>query len=393
MSTHEEILSVATVDEQPAPTLLPWVARGAAEDDLLRIARIAAAQAALAQNRRWPVVAEACAEVLAQRTRGRPELVARLVEVLPPIIAFLSETEATAVICRGVRPDAIAYAALTHPGMTVSEPMIHLLHPLWREILAGRPTGLPPLANLGLLARLVRGPVSPADLLPSQAVYLLPYLVAEQAGTAWAQMAAAEITSCLEAGSVWYAAALFSRAAPYLDIDIRRKTTTLPPWWAESFDYIVRTCRTPWVSAAAEIASAHPAALQLEQLTESAPEELAYACAEIIHRLGANVDPAFTQWEPDERVEPGQMARETPASIASYVQEERGQVALGDGSYEPDSGQRALLPGISSRYQLLEILCERCGSRQYRIYYDERDHVCESTKHAEVVKMVIKNDT
>src|SRR5712664_3783202 len=96
----------------PAPTLLPWLARWAAEDDLHQVARAAATQAALTPMLRWPAVTDAVAEVLAQRAADRSASTSSLVEVLPQIAAHLNASQLAAWLDTNPRAEALGYAAL-----------------------------------------------------------------------------------------------------------------------------------------------------------------------------------------------------------------------------------------------------------------------------------------
>ncbi|MGE5291829.1 MAG: hypothetical protein ACM3ML_32470 [Micromonosporaceae bacterium] len=385
MATYEKILALFAADEPPVPSLLPWVARGAAEADLLRLARIAAAQTALAPMRRWPVVADATAEVLAVRGTVWPDLLPSLVEVLPPVIAFLNKEQVGDLIGSGVRADAAAYAALRYPGAWMAKSAPESLHPLWREVLTAERTGLPPLANLRLLARLAGDALDQARLSGSELVYLLPFLGHEWAGDAGPRMAVAEIRDWLETESPWYAAALFSRAAPYLGhawrSEVMDKTAALPREWAELFGGLSRKGRSPWHSAVPEIAAAHPALAELDRLADEATdEELAHACADIAARMP--VDPALERWEPESAApKPAPLEQRRQATVAPPDREDRVQVPLGGPSAEPGAGERAQLPGMSSRYRALTFVCPQCKAREYRVYYDERDlPVCKHEK-------------
>jgi hypothetical protein len=380
VGTYEKILALVA-DGPPAPSLLPWLARGAAEGDLPHIARLAAAQTALAPMRRWPAVTDATAEVLAVRGTGQPELMKRLAEVLPPVLAYLDEAQAAELVRAGVRADAAAYAALSHPGGQITEPALESLDPLWQQVLTAQRTGLPPLANLRLLAELTGGALGPARLSPSKVVYLLPFLGADRAGEAGAQMAVTEITDSLGPDGRWYAAALFARAAPYLD-DSRRSAVmekaVLPAGWSELFGRLARRDHSAWKSAVPEITAAHPALAELDRLADEATDEdLARACAEIAGRMP--VDPELKRWEPAPAApEPIPLERPGPTAVAAPDREHRLQVTLGGPGYEVGAGERAELPGLSTRYRPLTFVCPECGAVQYRIYYDERDlPVCQ----------------
>jgi len=399
VGTYERILALVSADMPPAPTLLPWLARGAAEEDLLRIARIAAAQSALAPRRRWPAVADATAEVLAVRGTGRPQLLSQLAQVLPPVMAYLDEAQAVALVSIGVRVDAAAYVALVHPGGHVPEPALESLHPLWRTVLTAQRASLPPLANLRLLADLAGGAPDPARLLESEAVYLLPFLGAERAGEVWAQTAVTEIGESLKPDSRWYAAALFARATPYLGrswrSEVRDRAATLPPEWAEVFDRLWQRGGAPWPSAVPEIAAAHPAMAELDLLADEATDQVARACAEIADRMPV----ASEQWEPAPAVPAPPVERKRPTTFAAPDREDFAQVTLGGPAADVGAGERAALPGLSTRYRLLVFSCAHrecpvcpqsdCKAQKFRIYYDDRDlPVCDH----DGVRMVLADE-
>lgn len=374
---YEQILALVPTDEPPAPTLLPWIARGAAEDDLLHIARVAAAQYALAPMRRWPAVTDATAEVLSYRRTERRQLVSQLVDVLPPVMAYLDEGQAADLVSSGARPDAAAYAALGHPSGCVRAPMLESLHSLWREVLAPERTDLPPLASLRLLARLAAGPTDIAGFSASEVIYLLPFIGVRRADDVWAEMAVTEIRDYLQADGLWYAAALFARAAPYLDSSrrsqVRSSAAELPPRWARLFDDLSRKARSPWKSAVPEITAAHPALAELDRLADEATsEELAMACADIASRMP---DPPLPQWEPAAPMpEPEPTRRTRSATVASPDRDHIAQVPLGGPTDEVGAADRAVLPGVSTKYRRLEFKCPRphCDQRKYQIYYDDR---------------------
>jgi hypothetical protein len=377
VGAYETILALLHADGPPAPTVLPWVARGAAVDDLLRIARIAAGQSALAPMRRWPAVADATAEVLATRGTRHPELLAQLADVLPPVMGYLDEAQATDLISGGVRPDAVAYAALRHPGLLDAARALESLdHRSWRAVLGAPRINLPPLANLGLLERLAGGTLDRARLSGSEAVYLLPYLGDDRADEAWARMAVTDVKESLEAGSLWYAAALLARAAPYLDgpsrAEVMASAPASPPLWAQLFHGLAGKDRVPWPSAAPEIAAAVPGLAELERLSDMATEEeVARACAAVADDM--HVDPGRERWEPAPlEAESAPINGRRLTAVSAPEGERLGQVTLGLAD-EVGAGERAQLPGLSTSYRLLTFACEECGVREYRIYYDERD--------------------
>jgi hypothetical protein len=290
----------------PAPSLLPWLARRAAEEDLLLVARAAAAQAAAAPMVRWPAVADAVAEVLAERAAGRPELISRLTEVLPQVAAHLSDADLTAWPGTSTRAEALGYAALTRVDASLLDrARVRLTTAPWPEILAAaRTRTVPPLANLRLLGRLAAGPpVRSGDLAGLDAAYLLPFLSAGYGGDL-AEEALAEIVDFIPAEAGWYAAALSARAAPYLDqgqrTRLRDAAGAAPPAWGMVLRELAGHQRAPWPSAAAELAAAHPAMTRLTELAERLGQaELASACAPVIGQiLRSYGDPGSERWEP-----------------------------------------------------------------------------------------------
>lgn len=380
MASAEEVVAALDGYGAPAPSLLPWAARWAADDDLVLVARVAAAQAALAPLLRWPAVTDAVAEVLARRARASlsATLISELAEILPPIAAHLGQARVTSLAHEGVRADALAYASLIQPGRFAGEAALQSLGPQWQEVLsATQRREVPPLANLQLLARLIRVPPEPlGSFLGSEVVYLLPFRRDEDDGVT---AAVTEIEECIQGDDPWYAAALYARAAPYLDDDQRSRLTDgsrgAPADWPEVYRRISREARSPWTSARDEVEASHPALARLSELADhSIPADLAAACATIVRDMVGPPygDPTLERWEPD-GPEP-EPAEQKPLVLRSGW-EERGQVRLDASGYEVGQGERIQLPGISTRYRLLEFTCSRCArpEPQYRIYYDDED--------------------
>jgi hypothetical protein len=372
----EEIVAALDGYGAPAPSLLPWAARWAAGEDLVLVARVAAAQAALAPLLRWPAVTDAVAEVLAWRARtiASDPLIAGLAEVLPSIAAHLGQTRVTGLARAGVRADALAYASLTQPGRFDGEAAVQSLGPLWQEVLsATQAREVPPLANLRLLARLIRVPAEPlGSFLGSEVVYLLPFRHDEDD---WVTAAVTEIEDCIQGDDPWYAAALFARAAPYLDGDQRSSLADQAgDDWREAYRGVWPEARSQRTSAQDEVQASHPALARLRDLADhSTRADLAAACATIVRDMSRTYgNPTLERWEPDE---PAPEPPEREPLIIRSDWEARDQGRLDAAGYEVGQGERIQLPGISTRYRLLEFTCSRCArpGPEYRIYYDDED--------------------
>jgi hypothetical protein len=344
MTTVSEFRALIDEYGPPAPSLLPWLARWAAPADLIVVTRAAAAQAALAPMLRWPVVADAVAEVLAQRAAawpasvaspGSPASLASLAEVLPQIAGYLDAGQITALIATGPRADVLGYAALANSGTgLVDEAMRQLPDAQWQEILAATRTGaVPPLANLRLLALLAAGrPVTPGSLSGSELAYLLPHLSASVRDADLIDDVLREIEDYLVPETSWYAAALSARAVPYLDHEQRSRladgTDAIPPPWAGTLCQLAENQREPWRSAALELDAAHPASSSLADVADRADEaELRAGCAwlvsEIVRGFG---DPDLRRWEQG-GFEPA--AELGHAIVRPASRDEPGQVPLG----------------------------------------------------------------
>ena len=219
--TADQILSVLEVYGEPVPSLLPWVARRAPAADLLMIAETAAAQMASAPLVRWPGVADAAAEVLAVRARGDITLTTRLPAVLPPVAGYFGPPQVEILLNAPVPREALCYAALSEPGARLIAPRrLQPADPEWQVILSsGRAGGaLPPLANLRLLTQLAAATPDQPDDGPDL-IYLLPYRRNGRSARAVRDVTISEIEEYIPTTVPWYAAALFTRVAPYLGTD------------------------------------------------------------------------------------------------------------------------------------------------------------------------------
>ena len=402
MTGVEEVLAVLRGYGPPAPSLLPWIAQYAADDALLLVARVAASQAALAPLLRWPAVTDACAEALALRAQSSNSeaLVLEFSEVLPPIAAYLDRAWVTRLAEIGARADALAYASLIQPGDLTGEPTLQSLDPLWQEVLlAEQERPVPPLANLELLARLIRVPPEPlGDFLGSEVVYLLPYRSSED----WASAAMAEVQR-YATGDPWYAAALFARAAVHLSDGqrfeiVRTNSRGAPAPWREVYDRISRDASsqempTPAdspISARSEIQASHPVLPRLRRFTDNTGcADLAEACASILREMSETYGSSLPErWEPAEpELEPEESEQPIVRSGQEQPAPPREQVRLSVSGNEIGHGERLQLPGASTRYRLLKFTCPDCDQPpEYRIFYDEEDlPVCR--EHGQMGKM------
>jgi hypothetical protein len=289
-----------------APSLLPWAATWATEDHLAHVAILAAAQSELMPFTRWPVVADAVAEVLARRAGTQPRLLRQLADALPPLAGYLSLQQAFSLVEDDARADVVGYAALADRGLRVRQ-----IDPQWRPLLAADPP-VPPLANFRLLTRLVAGQSDdPRDLLGSEAVYLLPLISPGREGEAWAEIAVAEIEDCLHTDQAWYPAALLAHAIPFLNAPkrshLRDSVGSAPRAWADVLESLVGRQWPRWESAAAELAVSHPAMARLEELSRLAdPDAVAGLAQALISRIEAEYgarhqDAASPDWSPPRR--------------------------------------------------------------------------------------------
>jgi CHAT domain len=278
-----------------APTLLPWLSLRASGAGLLEVAGVAASQAELAAARRWPVVTDAVAELLAGRATELDAHGPELAGILPQLAAYVDSDRLADMVRRGLRAEAACYAGLTHlssDGPPLFRSTEQLPADEWRPILAAaRERAVPPLANLSLLAWLVSSPLAePGDLAGWDAAYLLPYLRADSSGDDAAEAALAEAEDYAADDTCWYAAAICARIAPYLDEGQRARVTdaarTAPSAWQPVLRELAGK-REPWPSAATELSAAHPALASLDELARlTDPARLAAACGLIARRIG-----------------------------------------------------------------------------------------------------------
>jgi hypothetical protein len=277
----------------PVPSLLPWAALWAPVNDLLMIARTAADQAASTPPVRWPAVADAVAEVLAERSRTDPVLTAMLPRILPSVAAHFGPAQLEILLAEPVGTDALCYAALGHPDSRL--PSAHQsVGSDWTAVLSARRSGgagpLPPLANFRLLTRLAMEPVDQLAAGPDL-IYLFPFQGSQSRARRRRDMIVTEIEEYIPTRVPWYAAALCARVAPYLDDAQRSRLASSAgaapdEEWSELLRRLARFVRRPWASAAAELDASHPAVPRLTALVEQAdPAELADASARVARSL------------------------------------------------------------------------------------------------------------
>lgn len=342
-----QLLSDPARPGAPEPTLLPWLARRVAPADLPAVARAAASVSLLAPREGgWPVIADAIASIIADRTR-EPEALSELLAILPPIAGHLDSEQSGQVVWAQARPDSLGYAVLAeqlsveHFDVRIRQHLSLLVQqPLWASVLGARfSRWLPPLGDLRSLAwyasSTARNRVAETD---EEAVYLLPFRFAEasEQGQAIQQLQAIEaVATAVRDGRYWYAAALLSRAAPHFNeaarTQIRTVITDLPIPWLAYAARLIQGHTPRWLSDEDELAASHPAVAGLTELAATAdPAELAEVCREetvhIIQRYGL-----VGRWEPDdEDWEPGLDALELARQTAqSYWLGDGGQHLLG----------------------------------------------------------------
>jgi hypothetical protein len=100
---------------------------------------------------------------------------------------------------------------------------------------------------------------------------------------------------------------------------------------------------------------------------------LTAASAKIIRDMYSRYgDPALRRWEP---TPPEPQLHERGPLIIRPDLENPDQVRLSGAGDDIGRGERIQLPGMSTRYRLLEFFCPRCKQphAQYRIYYDEEN--------------------
>jgi hypothetical protein len=333
MAAAEEARVLLARYGPPTPSLLPWAARWASRRELLLIARAALAQAELRPLARWPVVADAVAEVLARR-RLPVALTAELADVLPPIAGYLRAAAIDALLRADPLPRTVVlgYAALADESrrgdlaLRAGEP--------WARLLSAPTVEVPPLADSQLLLRLLTEPAGePGDLLGAEVVYLLPFLPRGQRNAAWVGRAVDEIESGLPAAAGWYTAALCAHVVPFLGHDqllrLRRALREVPPGWEDLLRGLVDRSQPRWRSAAAELAAAHPAMPALQDLSRGGSHaELAAAAGDIAARVfaehGGPADESGDSVGPAE----GALSPRPPARIIYLGEPEKMQLAL-----------------------------------------------------------------
>lgn len=335
MTVADEIRLLPGSYGPPVPSLLPWLARHAAPQDVLQVARTAAAQAALAPMLRWPAVADAVAEVLTQRAAAQPASgiwLAELAEVLPQMAAYLNAAQVTELLDAEPRAEAVGYAALAGGRADLLDQALHQLSAPWPEILtAARSRRVPPLANLRLLARLASGrSVEPGVLPGSETAYLLPFLSTEAAVSNLNEDVLDTIEDYLPEPASWYAVALSARVIPYLDqgqrLRLSDSASAAPPAWAGTLRELAQRERHPWDSRVSELEAAHPATTRLAEFARHADRaELNAACAQLISQIQRDYgNPELQRWEPD-----GFELQQGPTRIIRpTVREDPGQVPL-----------------------------------------------------------------
>lgn len=302
MSVNEIVDLLDNRPGAPEPTLLPWLARRMAEADLSLAARAAAAANEPRPYTTWPVVADAVAEVLADRARDSAQLGA-LVEALPSIAGHLDRSALSTLPQSFVRHDALAYASLAGEGGGLTNRAWQGTELRWREILqtATGGTHVLPLADLGALAWHIREPESgPYRLSEARAVYLLP--LRQQTQAIWSVVALDAIEMAADEGAGWYAAALCARALPYLAgwalSEIAGLVGQLDLPWSE---YLIRLAREEdfsWRSAEAEIAASHPEVARLTQLSADIRQDaLEDVCRDAVDQIIRKYGMA-ERWEP-----------------------------------------------------------------------------------------------
>ena len=301
----DEIMAVLTDAERsaaPEPTLLPWLAARIGRSELPTLAQIAAEVSPLAPREGgWPVIADAVAEVVANRDPA-PDALTDVINALPPVAAHLGRTRGGQVNWARVRSAGRGYAVLA--GVPVPGGVDELAdQPLWAEVLrASRMVRVPLLADLRSLASFVATDVAgeAIRLTDEEAVYLLPL---SSPGAAEQDQAVEAIAAAAAEGRHWYAAALTARAAPYLEelatARVRTIVAAMPPIWSAHLVGLVDEPRPQWASDRAELAASHPEIAQLNRLAADAdPVDLARASLEVTREIARRHGVA-DQWEPD----------------------------------------------------------------------------------------------
>ncbi|MFK0200538.1 hypothetical protein [Streptomyces lavendulae] len=377
--TLRELLYPPRRPGAPEPTLLPWLARWADPADLPSLARAAAALADTAVPG-WPPIADAVAEVLAERADARAQL-AVLVEALPPLAGHLGPGAAAAPNPWDARPEILLYRAMAarqtadagadadadaltdadtdDADADASDGPSQASPPgdAWERLLAlarSAPGDVPPLAAVRLLAALLTGRAEQHGTLEDgEMVYLLPWLDPRTGPRGErVELALDLVEEALEGEADWYAAALAARAAPYLDAPQRDRLCDIADGaggpWRGHLRALAKTARLPWPSVRAELAAAHPGLAELDRAAEATEQaSLALLCRQAIEGIGARYGasrgwraspgdwwPDIRRAEPAGGVEPGAdggpapgaqeaLARQIPMSAEAPAEQPR----------------------------------------------------------------------
>lgn len=306
----------------PEPTLLPWLARHIAPAALPEVARAAASVGALApRNAGWPVIADAVAQIIAERSQALDAL-DELIDILPPLAGHLGSEQREHVSWPSAGVDSLCYAILGGQlsgdlGAAAAERLLRQERrsSLWIPVLRALPSRrLPPLADLRSLAwyaaSTVPGRVAETD---DAAVYLLPFRfggdAAEGQSSTQLRQAIEAITIASRDGRYWYATALAARVGPFLNdtwlAQARAIGRGLPAPWGDSMGRSLGRRGLHWQSDEEELTGSHPAAERLTELAAMAdPENLAEVCLEVTrrivdqYRLSGTWAPDYEDWEP-----------------------------------------------------------------------------------------------
>ncbi|GAA3237772.1 hypothetical protein [Actinocorallia longicatena] len=277
----------------PAPSLLPWLARRVrGAEALLAVAAVAAGMTEIDVPDSWPVVADAVADVLAERVAGTA-FAARVEAVFP---AVAGRSGPSGAFLRSVLADA----AKTPPG-------------------------------------------------GAETLYLLPWLRERAPGAEETETALTTLGN-LAGHSGWYSAAMCARIAPYLSEAQRDRLPGLisavpDPWFDGCLD-IVEAAPGPWASPEAELAAAHPDVPELTRLAGlTDPGTVAGLCAVAVGRV------RFETWEPSDRTPRTGDPRDV--GFEDDLQESEEQVYLGSDFPEsaperlPVPAERVVSTGLS----------------------------------------------
>jgi hypothetical protein len=329
MTTMTEQITRLLTDQTrlgaPEPTLLPWLARWITPPALPAVAKAATRVSPLSpRDGGWPVIADATASVLADRTSD-PAVLSEMLDDLPPLAAYLTPAQYEQVDWEHIRPESAGYAVMA--GFRVTDDLGELARqPLWPAALRTIAlTRVPPLADLRSLAS-ASGPggVTETD---EEMVYLLPFRfprASAQEQTLQLRRVAAAIDSAVRDGRPWYAAALLARAAPYLDDpargEIQAVIADLPAPWLNHLTSLATDRRDPWRSDEDELAQSHPATAALNEMAAAAdPASLAGVCLDVARQI-AERHGLTDRWEPDdEGWEPRpRLAEPFPGAVESF---------------------------------------------------------------------------